>query len=112
MALVVTLAAVPGLLHLQYDISVVYQLYLHLLATTTVFSVLVAIIFYIKGLFVAKENKNPDGATGHILPDLLGGGEITPTVLGIDVKFFFQRLVSMGIVSILLLLTRVLYISL
>ncbi|XP_064077443.1 delta(14)-sterol reductase TM7SF2-like isoform X3 [Macrobrachium nipponense] len=93
--MLVALALVPALMYFGVDVLVVYKLYQHLLATVTVLSVVLALLLYIKARNIPKDAKNPLGNTGLFLPDLSTGRELSPVILGLDVKFLIFRAMAL-----------------
>lgn len=98
-AVVLTLAVVPLCLYMDYNILVVYSKYRHLMATSLVLGLVVALAAYIHGHYAPKDARNPAGNSGSFLPDYFVGREVTPTVLSLDLKFVMFRITCLSLVS-------------
>lgn len=99
-AVVLTLSVVPLCLYMDYNILLVYSKYRHLMATSLVLSILLALVAYIRGLYAPKDAINPAGNSGCFLPDLFAGREVSPAVLSLDLKFVLFRVTCLFMIII------------
>lgn len=90
-ALLVSLAVVPIMSYLEYDVLVVYVKYRQLQATSIMLAVILAIAMYIRAGYIPDDAKNPVGNSGIVLPDFYIGREIAPVIGSVDFKFFLYR---------------------
>ncbi|KAG0700699.1 Lamin-B receptor [Chionoecetes opilio] len=103
-AVVATLAVVPVCLYMDYNILVVYSKYRHLMATSLVFGLVLALVGYILGHYAPRGTRNPAGNSGSFLADYFMGKEIAPVVLSLDLKFVLFRIscLSQIIINVLI----------
>lgn len=98
-AVVLTLAVVPLCLYMDYNILMVYSKYRHVMATSLVIGIVLALAAYIHGHYAPKDARNPVGNSGSFLADLFVGREVAPVVLSLDLKFVLVRIVCLAQVS-------------
>ncbi|CAL4074102.1 unnamed protein product [Meganyctiphanes norvegica] len=99
--LLLTLGVVPVLMHLGFNVLVVYTHYRHLLVTFVALAVLLSLVMYIRGGYAALDMRNPKGNTGKILPDFFHGRELTPALGSrIDLMHILFRIMCMGTILI------------
>lgn len=88
---VVTMLTFAGLqyvlqTHYQLSATVVYDRFDELLVTLTVFSHLLCVVLYVKGL--RWPSTSDHGSSGNPVFDYYWGTELYPSLLGVDVKVF------------------------
>ncbi|XP_071517108.1 delta(14)-sterol reductase TM7SF2-like isoform X2 [Panulirus ornatus] len=99
-ALLLSLAVVPIMLYLGYDVLVVYSKYRQLQTTSIVLALILAIAMYIRAGYIPDDAKNPFGNSGIFLPDFFTGREITPVIGSVDLKFFLFRNAFLSLILI------------
>ncbi|XP_064484426.1 delta(14)-sterol reductase TM7SF2-like isoform X2 [Ornithodoros turicata] len=75
-----TVVVCVALTHYGFPSTVVYRFCFQTLLTALAASVVLSVVFYIKGHFAPKNHRNPAGNTGNVLNDFVVGREIAPRV--------------------------------
>ncbi|XP_042875454.1 delta(14)-sterol reductase LBR-like isoform X2 [Penaeus japonicus] len=93
-SLLVSLAVVPLLMYLDYNVLIVYTLFRQIMATSIALGVVITVALYIRAKYIPDDAKNPAGNTGVFLADLFSGRETCPAIRSLDLKFCAFRIMA------------------
>lgn len=88
--MLVSCLLVPLAMYLKHNVQLLYTLLRQLLASHVVLALLLALLLYAKSYYASRSQRN-ERTTGHFLPDLLEGREVSPRIGSLDIKTFLLR---------------------